>query len=361
MNPTRRQVLGGTAAVVGGSLAGCLGSPDTGNGPEGGEGVFTSFFTLADFARHVVGDVTEVQNPIPPGEMGHQYEVGSQAQVDAARSAAFVYLDIPGFQNWALDSAENLEANHESVTVVDALADVELREIGAGHEHSGEDHEDEHTDEHTDEHDGEHEDEHTDDHDDEHEDEHTDEHEDEHVGGDFDPHYWTDPVRSATSVRTIGEALAQADPDNAETYRSNTDAYVGELETLDETFESELSERAIDTVVVAGHDSYQYLAERYGFEVHSPVGVSPNAEPGSAEISDTIDVVDDNGIDVILYDTFSSPRLAETIVSESNAEEAVAISSAEGTKGEWLDDGWGYVEQMKELNLPAFKAALKAE
>jgi zinc transport system substrate-binding protein len=329
MHPTRRQLLGGTAAMVGGSLAGCLDSPDTGTGPGNGEGVFTSFFTLADFARHVVGDVTNVQNPIPPGEMGHQYEVGSQAQVDAARSAAFVYLDIPGFQNWALDSAKNLKANHESVTVVDALTDVELREIGASHEQSSEDHEDGHTEEHD--------------------------------GGDFDPHYWTDPVQSAESVRTIGEALAEANPDNAETYRSNTDAYVEELQALDETFETELSSRGIDTVVVAGHDSYQYLAERYGFEVHSPVGVSPNAEPGSAEISDTIEVVDDNGIDVVLYDTFSSPRLAETIVSESNAEEAVAISSAEGTKREWLDDGWGYVEQMKELNLPAFKAALKAE
>jgi zinc transport system substrate-binding protein len=327
MNPTRRQVLGGAAAVVGGSLAGCLGDPGTAGGDSGGEGVFTSFYTLADFTRHVVGDVTEVQNPIPPGEMGHQYEVGSQAQVDAARSAAFVYLDIPGFQNWALDSAENLEANHEAVTVVDALANVELREVDGGGDHEdGGGHS-----------------------------------EDNHDGGDFDPHYWTDPLRSATSVQTIGEALAEADPDNAETYRSNTDAYVDELEALDETFESELSERAIDTVVVAGHDSYQYLAARYDFEVHSPVGVSPNAEPGSAEISDTIEVVDDNGIDVVLYDTFSSPRLAETIVRESNAEEAVAISSAEGTKQEWLDDGWGYVEQMKELNLPAFKAALKAE
>jgi len=338
MNPTRRQVLGGTAAVVGGSLAGCLGDPGAAGGDSEGEGVFTSFFTLADFTRHVVGDVAEVQNPIPPGEMGHQYEVGSQAQVDAARSAAFVYLDIPGFQNWALDSAENLRSNHEGVTVIDALANVELREIGSGHEHGDDNHEEDHTEEHTEEHE-----------------------EDTHDGGDFDPHYWTDPVRSATSVRTIGEALAEADPDNAETYRSNTDAYVEELETLDETFESELSERSIDTVVVAGHDSYQYLAARYGFEVHSPVGVSPNAEPGSAEISETIDIVDDNGIDVVLYDTFSSPRLAETIVSESNAEEAVAISSAEGTKQEWLDDGWGYVEQMKELNLPAFKAALKAE
>ncbi|MFW5965050.1 MAG: metal ABC transporter solute-binding protein, Zn/Mn family, partial [Natronomonas sp.] len=165
MNPTRRQVLGGTAAVVGGSLAGCLGDPSSAGDDGGDDGVFTSFFTLADFTRHVVGDVTEVQNPIPPGEMGHQYEVGSQAQVDAARSAAFVYLDIPGFQNWALDSAENLRANHESVTVVDALADVELREIGHGHEDD---------DEHTEEHD----------------DEHTEEHDDEHDRGDFDPHYW---------------------------------------------------------------------------------------------------------------------------------------------------------------------------
>ncbi|MFQ3320913.1 MAG: zinc transport system substrate-binding protein [Natronomonas sp.] len=317
MRLTRRDVLGGVALSTVGGLAGCTGG---GDGSENA-GAFTAFFTLEDFTRQVVGDAMAVENPVPVGRMGHRYEVGSQAQIDAVRSRAFVFLDIAGFQSWARDTATNLRENHPDITVIDALENVDLRGLGGERDATEEANRD----------------------------------------ASVDPHYWLDPLRSAESVRTIAEGLSAADPDNADTYDANATAYVERLEALDEQFREELSSRSFDTIVVAGHDSYQYLATRYDFEVHSPVGVSPNAEPGSAEIADTIDLIDNRGIDVVLYDAFASPKLAETIVEESTASETMAISPAEGTKQAWVDDGWGYVEQMKELNLPAFKRALNAE
>lgn len=366
MHPTRRQFVGGSTALAIGSAGGCTDAIGGGDGSDDGDAIYTAFFTLEAFADAIAGDVLAVENPIPVGELGHHYEVSTQAQLAIARSRAFVYVDLPGFQRWAVDAASNLRDEHPEVTLVDAVADVDLL-AASGHGEGSHDH-DEGSHDHGD---GDHE--HGDgghehDHDREnasggHESGRDDDGENGggHVHGDFDPHFWLDPVRAAESVETTRDGLIEADESNADVYESNAADYVDRLDELHESFESELSDRELDTAVVASHDSFGYLADRYGFEIHSPVGVSPNAEPRSSEIRDTIDVVDEHGIDVVLHDVFESPNLAETVVADSGASETRAVTPVAGTRTGWHEADWGYVEQMKELNLPALKAALKAE
>lgn len=333
MHPTRRQFVGGSTALAIGSAGGCTDATGGGDGGSDGEAIYTAFFTLETFADAVAGDALAVENPIPVGELGHHYEVSTQAQLDVARSRAFVYVDLPGFQRWAVDAASNLRDERPEVTLVDAVTDDDLL-AASGHGEGSHDHGDGG-------HDG--------------------ENGGGHDHGDVDPHFWLDPVRAAESVETVRDGLIEADESNADVYESNAADYVDRLDELHESFESELSDRELDTAVVASHDSFGYLADRYGFEIHSPVGVSPNAEPSTSEIRDTIDVVDAHGIDVVLHDVFESPNLAETVVADSGASEARAVTPVAGTRTEWHEADWGYVEQMKELNRPALKAALKAE
>jgi zinc transport system substrate-binding protein len=362
MQPTRRRYLASAAGVLAGLGAGCVDGVGKLPEPEQEDAVHAAFYTLEQFAAAVAGDALAVENPVPVGQLGHHYEVSTQAQLDVARSRAFVYVDLPGFQRWAVDTAANLRNNHPEVALIDAVRDVELH--NAGHDHGEGDHGGDHagsgneSGEYHDGDDGAH---------------------DEHDGGgsggdgsdgggsggghdhgDFDPHFWLDPAKAATCVETVRDRLIAADEGNADTYESNAADFLAGLEDLDETFRTELADRDLETVVVASHDSFGYLADRYSFAVHSPVGVSPNAEPGSAAIGETIDVVDDLGADVVLYDAFESPDLAETVVADSTAERAMALSSVAGTTREWHDRGWGYVEQMREVNLPALKAALGA-
>ena len=113
--------------------------------------------------------------------------------------------------------------------------------------------------------------------------------------------------------------------------------------------------------VLAGHDSFQYIENRYNFELHTPVGASPDESPSSQAIADTIEFVEENRIEVILYDHFESSDLAETIVKNSSATEIESVTPAEGTTQEWNDEDWGWVEQMEEINIPAFSKALGAE
>ncbi|SDY45853.1 metal ABC transporter substrate-binding protein [Halopenitus persicus] len=358
MTHTRRDLLAGTAGVLATSAtAGCTGQLRRIAGERSLEkGGYAAFFTLYDFARHVGGETFPVENPIPTGTMGHAYEAGPELATEVASHELFVYLDVEGFQRWALDAAATIERDYPGVELVDALDGIELLAADADHAHeSGDGHG-------TDDHDGEHE---TDGHGDHETADHetadhgetgTDETAADRSG--VDPHYWTDPVRASQSVENVRAGLEAADPDNADVYAANAEAYRSRLEDVHATFEEGLADRTHGTVVLAGHNSYRYLGDRYDFTVHSPQGVSPHAEPNQDEISATIDLVDREGIDVILADHFGSNDLANTIVRNSTASEVREVSPAEGTTAEWNDRGWGYVEQLTEITLPALQAGL---
>ncbi|TKX73316.1 metal ABC transporter substrate-binding protein [Halorubrum sp. GN11GM_10-3_MGM] len=343
MTHSRRSVLrlGAGLAVAGtaASIAGCSGAGD--GGSEGFDSGYAAFFTLNDWANEVAGDRASFEDPVDVGQLGHGWTPDGTLAADVAATDAFVYLDSPEF-SWAQDLAETLESDYDSVAVIDALDGLEDDLLDWDHSHGEEE--------------GSH-------------DEGGDGHEgDDHDGGDethdetrYDPHVWVDPVLAGEMVDAIATGLGEADPDNADAYAANADAYAEELGAVDDAFESIADGAARDVAVLAGHNSFQYLEARYGFRLHSPVGVSPQNEPTTSEISDTIDLVDAEGIDVVLYDRFQSPRLAESIVENSEATEAVPVTPAGGTTREWNDAGYGYVEQMTEVNVPAFERAFDAQ
>ncbi|PSQ54921.1 ABC transporter substrate-binding protein [Halobacteriales archaeon SW_8_68_21] len=340
MTHSRRSVLrrGAGLAVAGAaaSLAGCTDGTD--GGSEGFDAGYAAFFTLNDWANRIAGDAATFEDPVDVGRLGHGWTPDGTLAADVAATDAFVYLDSPEF-SWAQDLAATLEADYDSVAVIDALDRVEGDLLDWNHSHEGEDDHDDHDGEESHEgeeggHDGE-----KGGHDGE------GSHDGEEGGHDerrYDPHVWVDPVLAADMVETIATGLGEADPNNADAYADNAAAYADELGA-------------------AGHNSFQYLEERYGFRLHSPVGVSPQNEPTQTEIADTIDLVDAEGMDVVLYDRFQSPRLAESIVENSDATEAVPVTPAGGTTREWNDAGYGYLEQMTEINVPAFERAFGAQ
>jgi len=342
MTHSRRSVLrrGAGLAVAGtaASLAGCAGGADGGSGEF--DAGYAAFFTLNDWANEVAGDAATFEDPVDVGQLGHGWTPDGTLAADVAATDAFVYLDSPEF-SWAQDLAATLETDYDSVAVIDGLGGVEddLLDWDHSHEGGGGDHEN-----------GSHDDD--------------EDHDGEEGGHDeqrYDPHVWVDPVLAAEMVDTIAAGLSEADPENADAYADNADAYADELDAVDAAFESIAENAARDVAVLAGHNSFQYLEARYGFRLHSPVGVSPQNEPTQTEIADTIDLVDSEGIDVVLYDRFQSPRLAESIVENSDATESVPVTPAGGTTREWNDAGYGYLEQMTEINVPAFERAFGAQ
>jgi len=182
-----------------------------------------------------------------------------------------------------------------------------------------------------------------------------------------DPHVWVDPVLAQRVVGTIADELGEVDPDNAEIYQANAEEYNERLDEVHQEFEAVVEEAELDIAVFAAHDSFQYVERRYGFELYTPTGISPDDSVSPGDIGDLLDVIEENDIDTVLYDPFESanpgeevPQMVETIFENSDVDNAEPLTPAEGTTAEWNEEGYGWVEQMEEINIPSLRAALRA-
>ncbi|WP_336326343.1 metal ABC transporter substrate-binding protein [Halovenus sp. HT40] len=325
MNPTRRQFLSAGAATAVLGTAGCLDVIGLGDEEVDADG-YAAFFPLWDFAEHVGGEAMSFTEPVGTGRMGHGWSPDATLVPKVASTEVFVYLDTPEF-SWAQDIARTLERDHPDVAVID------LFEVG---EAAG--------DQEGDEHDGQGKDEGS------------------HV--DHDPHVWLDPLRAEEMVRTLGEELGEVDPDNESTFADNADAYTAEIHSVDEQLTAIVEEATLDTAVLVGHNSFSYLSNRYDFTLETPVGISPNASASQEDIGNLLDVIDQQGIDTVLYDPFESgasgeyPQLVQTVFENSEVSEAEPLTPLSGTTDQWADNDWGWTEQMTEINIPSLEAAL---
>jgi len=169
-------------------------------------------------------------------------------------------------------------------------------------------------------------------------------------------------VLAADVVDTIAAGLGEADPDNADDYADNAAAYAEDLDAIDDAFESiaENAERG-GVAVMAGHNSFQYLEARYGFRLHSPVGVSPQNEPTQSEIADTIELVNTGGSTRCCTTASSRPGSPSSRREQRCHRGGPRRHAGRGTTREWNDAGYGYLEQMTEINVPAFERAFDAQ
>jgi len=312
---------------------------------------------LGDIVENLVGNDVKVVTIMGVGADPHDFQASAQ-QVSVMGQADALVANGAAFEERLLDIISSAE--DDGVPLFRAISVVDTIDYGAeqhdshGDEHSDEEHdehaeddhaEDEHAeDEHSDEEHDEHADEHADDDhagdddghsDDEHagdDDEHSDdEHadddhsdEDEHGHGHdadaTDPHFFVDPARMAVAAAGIANFLiAAVDGIDADAVRTNSDAYIAELEALDLEVEATLA--AIpdaQRVMITNHEVFGYFAERYDFEVVGTIIPSGSTGGGASAqaLANLAKVIEHEGVPAIFSDTSSSDELANTLASE---------------------------------------------
>lgn len=326
---SRRQVLLGTGSLVAGSLAGCLGSEDADG--------YAAIFPLLDWTRQVSGDTLTFKSPVDDGRSGHGWSPSGDVTTDVASTDMFIYLDSPEFA-WAQSIAETLAADYDDIVTVDLLEPIEshLLPVGADHDHGDGDHEEDAGDDH------------------------------EADGSEFfDPHVWLDPVLVEEMVERIGAELAALDPDTGDQYRSYADAYRERVHAVHERLEGLAAESDLDVAVFAGHNSFRYTERRYGFELVTPTGVTPDAVQSPNDVAALIDVIEEHGIETVLYDPFeapdpgeSLPQMVEVLFENSRVDRAEPLTPMGGTTDEWDEKDWGWIEQMESINRASLETAL---
>jgi zinc transport system substrate-binding protein len=285
---------------------------------------------------------------------------------------------MPGFQPWVDSITADLAADAPDVTAVDVSAGLNLLAPRGDHDHGG-DHDSEHSDDHDGEHnatemdghDGEHGDDHDgehnatemDGHDGEHSDDHDGEHSDDHDGdhdhgAGMDPHFWMDPLRVRAAADTVREGFASVDPANADAYADNTAAFQRELDALHGRLETLVTDAPRDVLLVAGHDSAQYLGARYGIEIEALTSVSPDDRPTPRDIERAQTVIDRHDLQYICADPLESQQAATQLVAATDAEAVLPLTAMPGLTETWAANDWGYLDVMANVNLPTLEQAL---
>ncbi|MCY4624112.1 MAG: metal ABC transporter substrate-binding protein [Chloroflexi bacterium] len=188
----------------------------------------------------------------------------------------------------------------------------------------------------------------------------TEEGEGEHEGhghGLEDPHFWFDPIRVQSAVNDIAGRLGALDPDRADTYLLNADAYNRQLLELDQWTTGRVSEvPEARRLLVTSHDSFGYFAIRYGFEVVGVVlSTTTDVEPSPADLAELTHDVEEYEVPAIFGETTVTERLAQAVAEESGAELVRLYSGSLGTPG---SDAGTYITMVR-TNVDRIVAALR--
>jgi zinc/manganese transport system substrate-binding protein len=210
----------------------------------------------ADITGQVAGEFFDVTALISDTSIDpHSYEASAREQLAISEADLFV-VNGGGYDDFALTLASATET--EMFNVYDVL---EATELEGG---------DEHADEITDEHAGESADEHGD----ESADEHGDEHAGEHDGSD---HVWYSLHAVEQTAISLALKLGELQPENAQYFADNADAFVSEIAVLEQKLET-LS--GMDGHYFEAHPLAAMLFADLGFENLTPEGYAEAEEAG---------------------------------------------------------------------------------
>ena len=166
-----------------------------------------------------------------------------------------------------------------------------------------------------------------------------------------DPHFWLDPLLMADLGDAVADALAEADPGHADTYRDHAADLRRDLQQVDRAYREGLAGCDRGTVVVS-HDAFGYL-DRYGLEFAPIAGLSPEAEPTPADLARLQALIREEGITTVFSERLVSPRLSQSLADDLQIRTGV-LDPIEGLSEETRDED--YLSLMR-ANLAALRAA----
>ena len=280
--------------------------------------VVATFYPLEDFARAVGGNRAEVTSIVPAGAEPHEYEPTPQ-DILKAYQADIVLLNGAGVDAWAEKIRPELEQRGIKVVQMSELMTL----LPGAHEEEEEGAEAE-----------------------------------EHEESPFDPHFWLDPKSVEKEVAAIRDAFVSRDPAGKAVYDRNSEAFLANLEGLDASYRMGLASCELHSVVTS-HNAFSYMGQRYGFETIPLAGLSPESEPSSRRLAEVAQLVKEQGIKHVFFETLVNPKLAQTLATETGAEPLV-FNPLEGLTDEERAAGENYLSIMKQ-NLENLKTALQCQ
>lgn len=125
------------------------------------------------------------------------------------------------------------------------------------------------------------------------------------------PHLWTDPSLAMAYAAIVRDEMSELDPDGAETYAANYEAFDACVADLDAAMREAFATIPEENKrLLTYHDAYAYFAENYGFEVIGAIQPADFGDPSPAEVADLIEQVRAENVPALFgSEVFPSPVL----------------------------------------------------
>ena len=174
-----------------------------------------------------------------------------------------------------------------------------------------------------------------------------------HAAG--NPHYLTDPVNARIVAGHLAEAFSQLEPASAGTFRAGLKRFTDQLDAKLAEWEKRMEPHR-GRHVVAYHDSWPYLARRFGLKIDLFLEPKPGLPPAPAHLAEVMTRMKQVNARVILVEPYLDRRMAETVARKTGATVVDAAYLPGGVKG--TDDS--YVALIDYL-VTSIARALEAE
>lgn len=239
---------------------------------------------LADIAQNIAGDRLKVDALIPPGVDPHTFEPAPADVAKVAQSDVLI-VNGSGLESFLSRILQNAGGKHLLIEASKGL--TSRKPSGSEPSTSG-------------------------------------------TSQGIDPHFYLDPVDVIQYVNNIRDGLSQADPAGASIYANHADAYIVQLNSLDQWIKSQVAQIPPDRrLLVTNHETFGYFADHYGFKIVGAIipSVTPDASPSAQELTSLVNQIKASGAPAIFLETGTNQQLAQQIARETGAKIAPELYS----------------------------------
>jgi manganese/iron transport system substrate-binding protein len=228
----------------------------------------TTFTVIADMAKNVAGDSAEVVSITKPGAEIHNYQP-TPKDIIKAQDADLVIWNGLNLELWFEQFFENLR-DVPSVVVSDG---IEPMGISTGP-----------------------------------------------YSGKPNPHAWMSPSDAKIYVDNIANAFAEHDPDNADSYMQNAEAYKAEIDSIIMPIREKLN--AIpenERWLVTSEGAFSYLARDFGMKELYLWPINADQQGTPQQVRQVIDLVREHNIRAVFSESTVPDAPAKQVERETNA------------------------------------------
>ncbi|MCT8972625.1 metal ABC transporter substrate-binding protein [Microbaculum marinisediminis] len=228
----------------------------------------TTFTVIADMARNVAGDAAIVESITKPGAEIHNYQP-TPRDILKAQDARLVFWNGLNLELWF----EKFFRNLRDVPGAVVSQGVEPMSIGEGP-----------------------------------------------YTGKPNPHAWMSPDTALIYIDNIRDAFVEHDPDNAETYKANAEAYKARVTQAIGPIRDKIAAIPDNRRwLVTSEGAFSYLARDFGLREAFLWPINADQQGTPQQVRKVIDLVRDNDIPVVFSESTVSADPAQQVARETGA------------------------------------------